>query len=358
MLSLEYRPQTFSQMAGQDSVKKALMHIVKDPTNSPKTLLLCGHFGTGKTTAARIFARALNCENQTPQGDACGKCNSCLSDIQTSMFYSEYDSAVIGNVNSIRELRDTFYFGYNKGYKVIVLDEVHLVSRAAQGALLKVLEEPEPNVFYLLCTTDPDKLLPTITSRSYELRYSTLTKEEIIPYLKYVLGQQNIEVTEEVEKNLSLIADRSNGHMRNAMMLLDSMLLLKEDFRETVRSSGDLFLNLIMLGLSYKSLLSKVSPEELNNRALKIISTMNRFSLKHLKQDFESIILDVAKGTLFETDNESIIKMVVNFKGSYDLVLTLNDPVIHASFNNSTTFQIGMIVLFNRLKDLSMKLSR
>lgn len=353
MLSLEYRPQTFRQMAGQETVKKSLMHIVKDPLNSPKTLLLCGNFGTGKTTAARIFARALNCEKKLSNGDACGECPSCKLDIQNSMFYSEYDSAVVGNVNSIKELRDTFYFGYNKGYRVIVFDEVHLVSRQAQGALLKILEEPEPNVFYLLCTTDPDKLLPTIVSRSYELRYETLKVFEIVPYLESVLVDKEIEITEDIKKNLKLIAERSNGHMRNAMMLLDSMLLLKEDFLETVETSQAIFYQLFNLGLNYKAFAKSNPPETLNKRGLGLIEQLNKFSLKHLRQDYDGLILSISRAIFFEDEDQSILRLVKDHRGSYNLIQILNDPVIYFSFSNSTTFQIGMITLFNRLKDLS-----
>lgn len=354
MLSLEYRPQTFAQMAGQDLVKKSLLHISKDPSNAPKTILLCGAFGTGKTTAARIFARALNCPNKLPNGDACGECEFCKSDIQNSLFYAEYDSAIVGNVNGIKELRNTFYFGYTKGYKVIVLDEVHLVSKQAQGALLKVLEEPEPNVFYILCTTDPEKLLPTITSRSFELRYDIVRPPEMIPFLRKVLVDNNVEVTPDIETNLNLIADRSGGHMRNAMMLLDSMLLLKEDFRETVTTSRLPYIQLFTLGLNFKTLVSQGKPPEvINNKALELIDELNKFSIKYLRQDYERLVLDISKA-VFErevSDNQMNV-LTKDFKNSFDLINILNDPVIYTGFSTSTTFQVSMIVLYNRLKTL------
>lgn len=353
MLSLEHRPATFRQLAGQDLVKKALLHIIKDPINSPKTLLLCGPFGSGKTTAARIFARALNCDHKLSNGDACGECDFCKSDIQNSLFYSEYDSAVVGNVNSIRELRDTFYFGYNKGYKVIVLDEVHLVSKQAQGALLKILEEPEPNVFYLLCTTDPEKLLPTIVSRSFELRYDLVPVDDIIPFLKSVLLEKEIEVTPDIEVNIKLIAERCGGHMRNAIMLLDSMLLLKEDFRETVETSKPLFYQLFNLGINYKSFVAKNPRDAVNKKAIGLIDKLNSFSIKHLRQDYESLVLVISRAVFFDDEDASILTMIKNHRHGYDLISIFNDPVVYLSFNNSTTFQIGMITLFNRLKDIS-----
>lgn len=357
MLSLDYRPKTFADMAGQNLVKKSLMHIVQDPENAPKSLLLCGSFGSGKTTAARIFARALNCPHKLPNGDACGVCEFCKSEIQDSMFYSEYDSAVVGNVNAIKELRDSFYFGYSNGYKVIVFDEVHLVSRAAQGALLKILEEPNPHVFYVLCTTDPEKLLPTIVSRSYELRYSTLEESEMRPFLHKVLTDRGVEITPQIESNLSLLIDRSGGHMRNAMMLLDSMFLLKEDFAETVSSSKEYFIKLILLSLQCKQMISlnKATEEQVRDAVVKVIDNLNTFDMKTLKKDYEKVILMVANILILNDQqyNPQFTQTLNQFKMEpYKILMILNDQFIHRSFTSSTSFQIAMLTLFSRLKEL------
>lgn len=363
MLTIEQRPLTFADMAGQDIVRKSLLHICKDPANAPKTLLLCGPFGSGKTTAARIFARALNCLHPLPNGDACGVCSQCKSNIQESMFYSEYDAAMVGNVDSIKSLRDTFYFGYTKGYKVIVLDEVHLVSKTAQGALLKVFEEPEPNVFFLLCTTDPEKLLPTIVSRSFTLQYSTVNREDMINHLHKIIdrSEKKLELPPEViEKNLNLIFDRSHGHMRNAMMLLDSMFLLQEDFQETVRDSKDSFLTLIRMSNMFNEYALRINPKTgqpvgpavVQQNIINTIHTLTTFPISNLKQDFEKLVLEITKHTFYSTEDPKIAELVQPYLGKYELLNILNDLTIYQMFTNETMFQIAMHTLSNKLKQL------
>lgn len=355
MLTLETRPQTFRELVGQDIVKKALLHIIKDPVNSPKTLLLQGGFGSGKTTTARIFARALNCPNKLPNGDACGQkdCPICGHDIQDSMFYDEYDSAIVGNVNSIKELRNTFYFGYTEGFKVIVLDEVHLVNRTAQSALLKVFEEPEPNVFFLLCTTDPEKLLPTIISRSFELRFNTIEEPAIIEHLKKVCSLNNVEVTPEIDNNLKLIARRSHGHMRNAIMMLDSMFLLKEDFISTAQDSESLFVRLITFSLQFQSVVQKTGSVESAQQLINdIISQLTVFPLANLKQDYERLVLKIARHTFYSKEDQSILVLVQGFENSFNLINTINDPYIYMMFSNTSQFQACMLLLSNRLRTL------
>lgn len=355
MLTLEQRPRTFADMAGQDLVKKSLLHICKDPENAPKTLLLCGPYGSGKTTAARIFARALNCEHPLPNGDACGVCAQCKSDIQDSMFYSEYDAAIVGNVEAVKELRNTFYFGYSKGYKVIVLDEVHLVSSKAQGALLKVFEEPEPNVFFLLCTTDPEKLLPTIVSRSFELRYDTVGKEDMINHLRKIINnrEEKLDLPEEViEKNLSLIFDRSHGHMRNAMMLLDSMFLLKEDFQETVKGSREVFIQLLKYSMFFPDYVKAYGVDSIQNAINTTIQQLTTFPISTLKQDYEKLVLDITRHTFYAKEDKDLVALTKPFQNSYSLLSILNDKAIYNLFSNDVQFQIAMHILSNKLKNL------
>ena len=185
IITQEFRPQTFKEVAGQDLVKELLKAIVKKPESSPKTLILQGEYGTGKTTCARILARALNCQNRTKDGDACGHCDFCKSNIENTIFYEEFDSAMIGNVSDIKDLKDTFYFDKSIGYKVIVLDEAQLMTQQAQSALLKVLEESISGIFFVLCTTHIDKILPTIRSRSLKLRFDLIKEEEYIKIKKH-----------------------------------------------------------------------------------------------------------------------------------------------------------------------------
>ena len=161
---------------GHELVIKTLKCIVKNPSQSPHSIILQGEFGTGKTTCSRILARALNCRNRKSDGDACGECSVCTCNIDESIYYEEYDSAMVGSVDAIRNLRQSFYFNNDLGWKIIVFDECHLMSKAAQSALLKVIEEVTDNIIFVFATTDIDKVLPTIRSRSLELRFSLVNK--------------------------------------------------------------------------------------------------------------------------------------------------------------------------------------
>ena len=182
MITQEARPNRFEEVAGQELVKDLLRAIVKNPQSAPKSLILQGEYGTGKTTCARILARALNCPYSS-KGDACGECEFCNTNIENTIYYEEFDSALIGNVSDIKDLRDTFYFDKALGYKVIVLDEAQLMTPQAQSALLKVLEESITNIFFVLCTTHIDKILPTIRSRSLKLRFD-LIKSKPMAHMK------------------------------------------------------------------------------------------------------------------------------------------------------------------------------
>jgi DNA polymerase III subunit gamma/tau len=357
MLTLEHRPGSFREIAGQDLVKKSLMHICKDPVNSPHTILLEGAWGSGKTTSARVFARALNCPNQLPNGDACLRpdCPICSKDIQDTMFYTEYDSTIIGNVKDIRELRNTFYFGYDEGYKVFCLDEVALCSKQSQSALLKVLEEPQSNVFFVLCTTDPDKLLPTIVSRSLELKCSTIPQDMMLPYLEHIVELNKSRVSfssEELHTNLLLICDRSHGHMRNALMLLDSMFLLKEDFKDSIKSAEVLYIQLFTLALRYKVFCSRKSKEFVDDSITSLIHQLTTFMISDLKSDYESFVLKLIKDTFSETHDSNYASLVQGFEYTFRVINILNDQGIYKLFTNDTQFQIAMLVLVNKLKTL------
>ena len=168
---------------------------------------------------ARIFARALNCENPK-NGEPCCKCANCIEDIDSCYYYQEYDAAVVGSVDNIRELRDTFYYKGNCGWKIIVLDEAHIMSKTAQSALLKVIEETPQGVIFIFCTTHVQDLLPTILSRSLELRFELVGKIEMLENVKNV--SMRVKGLVPNDKVLNLIVDRSGGHMRNAHVIRSS----------------------------------------------------------------------------------------------------------------------------------------
>ena len=160
-------------------------------------------------------------------------------DLLNSPFYYEFDSTIVGNVEEIRKLRDVFTVSYGDYWRVVVLDEVHTVSSSAQAAMLKMFEETKGRTIYILATTDPQKLLPTIRSRALEINFNDVPVEAIVDNLTKVSEEKNLNLSEDIKL---LIADRSGGHMRNAHMLLDKYILLgEEDFKDSIKSSITLF---------------------------------------------------------------------------------------------------------------------
>lgn len=368
MLTQQYRPKTFKEVAGHQNITETLKCIAKNPTNAPRTIILQGEYGTGKTTCARILARALNCPNQV-NGEPCGNCPVCNADLDLSPYYVEYDSAVVGGVEQIRDLRETFYFNSDKGYKIVVLDECHLITKTAQGALLKVFEETKGNIFFILCTTDAQMLLPTIRSRSLELRFNLIPDVYLKQNLKGIAEKEGIDIDDET---LDLIVDRSEGHARNAQMLLDRYQLLGDVFKESVKSSKDVFARLFLLCAQSniwkrslavakeqdnKEAIAKLSSaiDTAKNDVASIIYTLQCNSLASLKTDYEDTVLDVLKVAL--KVKTSVIKELNDFatytSQSKDMflrvyrILTM-DSVVN-SFKSDKMFQAAMWVLYLNL---------
>ena len=179
------------------------------------------------TTASRIVGRELN--NIKDEN----------YDLLNSPFYYEFDSTVVGNVEEIKKLRDIFTVSFGDYWRIVTLDEVHTVSSQAQAAMLKMFEETKGKTVYILATTDPQKLLPTIRSRALEINFNDVPVEAIVDNLTKVSEDRGLNLSEEIKL---LIADRSGGHMRNAHMLLDKYILLgEEDFKDSIKSSVTLF---------------------------------------------------------------------------------------------------------------------
>lgn len=179
------------------------------------------------TTASRIVGRELN------------NIKDDNYDLLNSPFYYEFDSTVVGNVEEIKKLRDIFTVSFGDYWRIVTLDEVHTVSSQAQAAMLKMFEETKGKTIYILATTDPQKLLPTIRSRALEINFNDVPVEAIVDNLTKVSEDRGLNLSEEIKL---LIADRSGGHMRNAHMLLDKYILLgEEDFKDSIKSSVTLF---------------------------------------------------------------------------------------------------------------------
>ena len=221
-----WRPNTFSEICGQDAVVRTLRRQV-ETGHIAHAYLFCGTRGTGKTTASKVLARAINCLN--PQnGDPCGECEICRALMNDQcMDVNEIDAASNNGVDEIRELRDKIaYPPAVTRYKVYIVDEVHMLSSGAFNALLKTLEEPPKHAVFILATTEPQKLPATILSRCQRFDFKRISVSDIVARLKVVLDGIGREADEEA---LNEIARAAEGAMRDALSLLDVCLSFTED---------------------------------------------------------------------------------------------------------------------------------
>src|SRR5262245_10353761 len=206
----KYRPQHFAELVGQDHVTTALRNAVKEGRTG-HAYLFSGPRGTGKTTTARLLARALNCLNLGDDGEPCGVCENC-SAVAGGTFYDlvELDAASNNGVEAMRDLIQSVHLGVGASSrrKIYIVDEVHMLSTAASNTLLKTLEEPPAHVVFVLATTDPQKVLPTIRSRTQHFEFTLLSHEKIIELLTDILAREKIEADPEA---LDLIARRAAG---------------------------------------------------------------------------------------------------------------------------------------------------
>lgn len=229
-----WRPSDFDALVGQDTIKQTLVNALTGG-HIAHAYLFAGPRGTGKTSTARILAKALNCDNG-PTPKPCGECHNCQSIAEgSSMDVLEIDAASNRGIDSIKELRDKIAFAPVDGrYKVYIIDEVHMLTPEASNALLKTLEEPPENVVFILATTDPQKVLPTIHSRCQRFDFHRVTVEEITKHLADVAKKSDIVADEEA---LRLIAIEAEGGMRDALSLLDQCAVMSP--RVTVDSVKD-----------------------------------------------------------------------------------------------------------------------
>ena len=215
----KYRPMSFDSVVGQTALTTTLKNAVKSGKLA-HAYLFCGPRGVGKTTCARIFAKAINCQNPTSDGEACNECESCRAfNEQRSYNIFELDGASNNSVESIKTLMEQTRIPPQVGkYKVFIIDEVHMLTTAAFNALLKTLEEPPAHMVFILATTEKHKILPTILSRCQIYDFERMTVSGIINHLKMVAQKEGISYEDEA---LSVIAEKADGGMRDALSVFD-----------------------------------------------------------------------------------------------------------------------------------------
>ncbi|MDR0826567.1 MAG: DNA polymerase III subunit gamma/tau [Desulfovibrio sp.] len=224
-LTARYRPQSFAEVAGQTIVKSILSRAALEDKIAP-AYIFSGTRGVGKTTLARIFAKALNCRS-APAAEPCNQCDQCRAITQgNAVDVVEMDGASNTGVDDVRKLKEVVGYAPMEGrYKIFIIDEAHMLSKNAFNALLKTLEEPPQRVSFILATTEPHKFPATIISRCQHYVFKSLSEEDLIAHIRTVLQREGVEGEDEAVR---LLARRGSGSVRDSMSLLDQVLALGE----------------------------------------------------------------------------------------------------------------------------------
>ena len=217
----KWRPQTFSEVAGQEHVIQTLLNAIKSGRIA-HAYLFCGPRGSGKTSTARILAKAVNCQSPV-DGEPCNKCDSCLSvNKGNALDIIEIDEASNRGIDDMNDLKERVNYSPNiLRYKVYIIDEVHMITREGANAFLKTLEEPPPHVIFILATTDPHKIISTITSRCQRFDFHRLSSSAVISRLTHICGKEGISLDPE---SFKLIARATTGSLRDATNLLEQLI--------------------------------------------------------------------------------------------------------------------------------------
>ncbi len=227
VIARAYRPKTFAEVCGQQAIVQMMKNGIALSRTS-HAYLFCGPRGTGKTTLARLFAKALNCEKLNPESEPCNTCRSCKEINEGhSLDVIEVDGASNRGIDDIRQLNETVGYTPSGGkYKVYIIDEVHMLTKEAFNALLKTLEEPPANVKFFLATTEPHKVLPTIVSRCIRFDLARIPLEIIEQKLSKICSDRGVKVE---AKALQILGRQAEGSLRDAESMLEQLLCYKSD---------------------------------------------------------------------------------------------------------------------------------
>jgi len=272
VLYRKYRPQTFAEIIGQEHVIQTLANAISSGMVS-HAYLFAGPRGSGKTTIARLLAKAVNCQNRKENKvEPCNKCSSCMEIMENrSLDLLEIDAASHRGIDEIRELRDGIKFAPSKSkYKVFIIDESHQLTKEAANALLKTLEEPPSHAIFILATTEIHKMIPTIISRCQRFDFRKLTLPEIIKRLEIVCEKEKAKVEKAV---LELIAVNSGGSIRDAESLLDQILTFSGALGEGKEIKAQDLKDL--LGLVEVNIISKLCDFLCQKKAAEAINFLN-----------------------------------------------------------------------------------
>ena len=297
-----YRPQRFDEVAGQEHIITTLRHAVEE-NKIAHAYLFCGPRGTGKTTIAKLLAKAINCTGNPKPCDECENCKEIASGNHPDVI--EIDAASNNGVDEVRNLIDKVKYAPTQGkYKVYIIDEVHMMSTGAFNALLKTLEEPPAHVVFILATTEPQKILPTIISRCQRFDFMKLSLTEIVNRMKSVVEQENYICDDEA---LEMIAKLADGGMRDALSILEQCLAYN-DQHLTVQDVNHIY---GIVSLENKIDFIKVLLSKDMKKSLFILDEMktNGIDIKRLTLDLVDILKDII---IYRNTSDSSILFVLS----------------------------------------------
>ena len=358
----KYRPQTFDEVLGQDHITTTLKHQI-EKGNIGHAYLFSGTRGTGKTSSAKIFSRAVNCLD-LKNGNPCNQCDICKGILDESiMDVIEMDAASNNSVDDIRDLRDKVIYPPSRTkYKVYIIDEVHMLSKGAFNALLKTLEEPPKHLIFILATTEPERLPQTILSRCQRFDFKRITNDHIVQNMKKITQSLNVQVDEKV---LRLIARNSDGAMRDAQSLLDQCISFNEE-KITYEDATNI------LGITNEDLLFNMVDDILEKSLEKTLGTIDDIiqNGKDIHQFIKDLIYHFRNLMVVKTSNkpeeimesediEALLVQSKKMKLEYILsalqILTTADASAKWSTQPRIILEVAMIKLVKLEEELSLE---